>query len=54
MADAPRTRWKLLLGAGALLALHATLALWSVAQHSITVDEIFHITGGYFLNRKRE
>src|SRR5688572_1585207 len=33
-----------------LLVLHALLALRGVAQKNITVDEIFHVTGGYCFN----
>jgi 4-amino-4-deoxy-L-arabinose transferase-like glycosyltransferase len=35
----------------ALLALHAILALSSTQQRGVTVDEIFHVTGGYFFNQ---
>lgn len=36
---------------GLLLAVHAALALGSTRQRSVTVDEIFHVTGGYFFNQ---
>jgi len=41
-------RWALVT---ALLGLHATLSLWAVSGKSVTVDEIFHLTGGYLFNR---
>lgn len=35
-----------------LLGLHAVLALHSTLTRSVTVDEIFHVTGGYVFNRE--
>lgn len=34
------------LAVGAILFVHAALALWSVADKSVTHDEILHVTGG--------
>lgn len=36
---------------GLLLAMHMGLAWHSTLQRSLTVDEIYHITGGYFFDR---
>ncbi|HEX7631433.1 MAG TPA: glycosyltransferase family 39 protein, partial [Lacunisphaera sp.] len=38
-------------GVIALLALHVGLALWAAAKETVTSDEIFHVTGGYFYNK---
>ena len=46
-----RHDWRITGAALALLALHATLALWAVSGESVTHDEILHVTGGYFYNR---
>ncbi len=43
--------WKAVLAVTALLALHLALGLWSAARQSVTVDEIYHLTGGYCFNR---
>jgi hypothetical protein len=42
--------WKTALGVAAFIAAHLGLGLWSAAQQSVTVDEIFHLTGGYCFN----
>src|SRR5687767_6008693 len=34
-----------------LIATHIGLGVFSSAQQSVTVDEIFHVTGGYAFNR---
>jgi 4-amino-4-deoxy-L-arabinose transferase-like glycosyltransferase len=46
-----RHRWQLIFGVLALLALHVGLALRAVSGKSVTVDEIFHVTGGYFYDK---
>jgi len=43
--------WKSTLAVAALLALHLALGLWPAAHQSATVDEIYHLTGGYCFNR---
>lgn len=35
------------LAVAALLLAHASLALWAVAQKSVTADELLHLTAGY-------
>ena len=49
----PRS-WQIIAGVATLLILHLGLSLWSVARQSITVDEIFHLTGGYCFNQLRD
>jgi 4-amino-4-deoxy-L-arabinose transferase-like glycosyltransferase len=51
MANEPRIRWTIVAGVAALLVLHAVLAFWSTTRRSLTVDEIFHVTGGYVFNK---
>lgn len=43
--------WQVRLAILAALALHAGLALWSVAGKGVAYDEIFHVTGGYLHDR---
>ena len=50
MSIARRSR-KVWTGVAALLLLHVALALRAVSGKSVTVDEIFHLTGGYLYNR---
>ncbi len=38
-------------GVATLLCVHFILALAAVASKSVTTDEIFHLTGGYFYNK---
>ena len=47
MAARERAKVFVPLAVAALLALHATLALWAVAGKSTTADELIHVTGGY-------
>ena len=49
-AHRPSAAFLTTLALAGLLALHAGLALRSTMQRSLTVDEIFHVTGGYFFN----
>ena len=49
--DATRSRYGIWAGVIALLALHVGLALWAAAKETVTSDEIFHVTGGYFYNK---
>lgn len=42
--------WQTAIAAAAIIAAHLGLGLWSAAQQSVTVDEIFHLTGGYCFN----
>lgn len=51
MTATPRSGMAIWLAVVALLAAHAWLALSAVRTKSIAVDEIFHVTGGYFYNR---
>jgi hypothetical protein len=39
------------LAVAGLLALHLVLAFGSTLQRAVTVDEIFHVSGGYFFNK---
>ena len=43
--------WITAVSVAILLGLHVLLALGSVAGKSVTVDEIFHVTGGYLFDR---
>jgi hypothetical protein len=46
-----RSHAALAFGVIALLSLHLFLGLTAVSRQSVTVDEIFHVTGGFFFNR---
>jgi hypothetical protein len=46
-----RPGWLVGAAVAGLLAVHAALALWAVAQESVTHDELLHLTGGYFYDK---
>jgi hypothetical protein len=46
-----RRAWLVFAGVIALLALHVGLAWQSTLQRTLTVDEIFHVTGGYLYDK---
>lgn len=50
-APSPRLSGRALLAAALLVLLHLALAWHSTLQRSLTVDEIFHITGGFFFDK---
>lgn len=43
--------WKTVAVVVVLLALHVVLGTAAAVRQSVTVDEIFHVTGGYFFDR---
>lgn len=43
--------WKTATAVAVLLALHVVLGTAAAMRQSVTVDEIFHVTGGYFFDR---
>src|SRR6187551_1323401 len=34
-----------------ILIIHAAVAVWAVAEKSVTADEILYVTGGYYIDR---
>jgi 4-amino-4-deoxy-L-arabinose transferase-like glycosyltransferase len=51
MTNGKLPRRVVIIGVLTLLLLHATLAIRSALHRSVTVDELFHVTGGYVYDK---